>query len=77
MKPEIRIKSGCGESKERKHYSKFFFKRNQFILLETSFAGAPVLTAALGLHWAAGPAPSASVLFSFCNLGIFCCSKYN
>lgn len=54
---------------QREKAFNFFFKRNQFILLETSFAGASVLTAALGLHWAAGPAPSASVLFSFCNLG--------
>lgn len=34
MKPEIRIKSGCGESKERKHYSKIFSKETNLFCLK-------------------------------------------
>lgn len=64
--------------RKKASYKVFFFSfKETFILLETSFDGASVLTTTLGLHWAAEPAPSTSVLFSFCNLGNFCCSKYN
>lgn len=77
MSPDVRINFYVkGKNVNRKHHIKIFFKET-LILLETSFVGASVLIEALGLHWAAGPAPSGSVLFSFCNLGIFCCSKYN
>lgn len=51
-----------GKIKKKKKASYKDFFKETLILLKTSFDCASVLTAALGLHWVAGPAPSASAL---------------